>query len=362
MERSILKELNKSNMTANVNAAKEAFLKRLFWPLFFTLKYTTQLTWESLSGSSGSPVMADVIKYNASAPEKTRRYVKKMAGDIPKTAIKRSMDEKDMNDYNTLSALANDSNKKALLDIVFGDVDFCYTGVLARTEFLSMQALSWGSISLTASNNNGIITETTVDIGIPSGNKTAVSTIWSTAASATPIADIKEKVEAAEDAGVNLSYMIMDKATFNFMVATTEVKNSWALFQNITGRTAIPTLENMNQMLSAQMLPEIKVVNSSVRFENSEHVLSTVKPWKTGYVTLVPEMNVGEIQHGPIAKENSEAFTKIAVTTKKDHVFVSKWFNAENAKEFTEAQGNFFPAFKDVESIYILKTNGTSWA
>src|SRR6056297_298584 len=148
----------------------------MFWNRFFPLKYTTQLTWESLAGSGGNPVMADVVEYNASAPMKTRRTVSKQTGDIPKIAIKRQMDEKDLNDYNVLKATAQaDSNKNALLELVFNDIDFCYTGVFARTEHLALQALSYGSLALTTSNNNGIITETDVDWGIPTANKSGAT-------------------------------------------------------------------------------------------------------------------------------------------------------------------------------------------
>ena len=82
MERSILKELTKSNVEAYVNRQREEFLKKMYWNRFFPLQYTTQLTWESLAGSGGNPVMADVIEYNASAPLKTRRIVTKTTGDI----------------------------------------------------------------------------------------------------------------------------------------------------------------------------------------------------------------------------------------------------------------------------------------
>jgi len=363
MERSLLKELNKSTLEAYVNRARETFFKRMFWTMFFSLKYTTQLTWESLSGTSGSPVMADVIEYNSSAPLKSRRTVSKAHGDIPKIAIKRKMDEKDYNDYVTLKALANDANRSAVLDIVFNDIEFVYEGVLARTEFLCMQALSYGSLTLDANNNNGIITETSVDFGIPSANKTAVATVWSTAASATPIADIKAKVEAAALNGHSLSYVVMDKATLNYALATTEVKDTFAAFQRITtNRKNFLTLEDLNGMLTALLLPTVVVVDSSVRFENGEHTLSTVAPWKTGYVTFLPEMQIGKVQHGPVAEENAESVGKIAITTKRDHVFISKWSDLEPFGEFTKGQANAFPTFNDVESIYILKTNGTSWS
>ena len=363
MERSLLKELSKKTITAFVDRAREAYLKKLFWSTFFALKYTSQLTWESLSGSSGAPVMADVVEYNSTAPLKTRRTIAKAHGDIPKIALKRKMDEKDYNDYLTAKALATgDENAVALLDIIFGDVDFCYQGVLARTEFLCLQALSYGKLVLDSSNNNGIITETDVDFGIPSGNKTAVAVIWSTAASATPIADIRAKVDAAEAVGRTLRYAIMDKATFNYLAATTEAKDAVSNYKGlVAGKKSLPSLADINVMLEANMLPTIIVVSSSVRFENEDHTLSTVAPWKTGYVTLIPDSVIGQLKHGPIAEENAPAVSKQAIMVKRDHVLITKWSDLEPFGEFTKGQANAFPVFGDVDGIYMLRTNNTSW-
>jgi hypothetical protein len=364
MERSILKELNKATVEAYINREREAYLSRLFWNKFFPLKYTTQLTWESLSGSSGNPVMADVIEYNSSAPIKSRRVVTKTTGDIPKIAIKRQMDEKDMNDYNILKALASNTDRAALLDLVFNDIDFCYAGVQARTEFLAMQALSHGDIALTASNNNGIITEVNADFGIPTANKTAVSIVWSSASTATPIADITVKQNTANDAGYSLKYMVMDKATLRYFLAAQEVKDQWAVYQRLTtNRKSTVTLAQANEMLAAHMLPIIIVVDSSVRNETLAHVLSSVAPWKTGYVTFIPDMNIGNILHGPIAEENAESVSKKAIMVKRDHVLISKWSELEPFGEFTKGQANAFPRFTDVNGIYILQTNAiTTWA
>lgn len=363
MERSLLKELNKATVEAYVNKQREAFLARMFWNKFFPLKYTTQLTWESLSGSSGNPVMADVIEYNASAPIKSRRVVTKTSGDIPKIAIKRQMDEKDMNEYNTLKALANNADRAALLDLVFNDIDFCYSGVMSRTEFLAMQALSYGAISLTTSNNNGIITEVDCDFGIPSANKTGAAVLWSTAASATPIVDIQTKSDTAKDNGYGLAYMVMDLATFRLMAATTEVRDKFATFQRITSSRKIsPTLAEVNTMLAADFLPTILIVDSLVRFESNDHALTSVAPWKTGYVTFIPDMKVGNVLHGPIAEENAESVSKKAIQVKRDHVLISKWSELEPFGEWTKGQANAFPRFNDVNGIYILKTNGTAWA
>lgn len=362
MERSILIDsFNKADMEAYVNRRREDFLKKAFWNKFFPLKYTTNLTWESLSGSGGNPVMADVIEYNASAPIKTRRVVSKTTGDIPKIAIKRQMDEKDYNDYNILKALANDGNKNALLDLVFNDIDFCYTGVMARTEFLAMQALSYGSIALTTSNNNGIITEVDCDFGIPTGNKTAVTLQWSQASGATPLTDIRTVTKNAAASGYPLNYMLMDRTALGELTANTQVQNEFAVLRNTTIK-AEPTLEDLNRLLSARLLPQIIVVDSNTRFESAAHSLTNVAAWKNGYVTFIPDMNVGNVLHGPIAEETSPSVSKKALMTKRDHILISKWSELEPFGEFTKGQANAFPRFNDVDNIFILKVDATTWA
>jgi hypothetical protein len=364
MERSILKELTKVNVEAYVNRQRELFLQKLYWQQFFPLKYTTQLTWESLSGSGGNPVMADVIEYNASAPLKTRRVVSKITGDIPKIAIKRQMDEKDMNDYNILKALSQgDVNKNALLDLVFNDIDFCYTGVQARTEFLAMQALSYGQISLTTANNNGIITEAVCDFGIPSGNKTGVTLAWSQASGATPLTDIKTLTDNAAASGYPLQYMVMDKTALGQLVANTEVQNQYALSLLLDdSRKYSPTLTELNNLLKSRLLPEIILVDSQVRFESNAHALTNVAAWKSGYVTFLNDLKVGNILHGPIAEENSEAVSKKAIQVKRDHILLSKWAELEPFGEFTKGQANAFPRFTDTDSVFILKVDATSWS
>jgi len=364
MERSILSaSFNKTNMEAYINRRREQFLQRLFWQKFFPLKYTTQLTWESLTGSGGVPVMADVIEYNASAPLKTRRVVTKTSGDIPKISIKRQLDEKDYNEYNTLQALAKgDEYRNALLDIVFNDIDFCYTGVITRTEYLAMQALSYGEISLTTSNNNGIITEADCDFGIPSANKGAVTLEWSQASGATPLDDIRTVIDNQAASGYQYEYMVMDKTALGQLQANTQVKEEFAVMRSTTFSSSKPTMEELNRELTTRLLPKIIVVDSMARFENTEHSLSNVACWKNGYVTFIPQLNVGNILHGPIAEETSPSVSKKALQVKRDHILLSKWSDLEPFGEFTKGQANAFPRFTDVDSIFLLKVDATTWA
>ena len=80
MERSLIKQVNKKNMTARLNTRH---VKPMFFPNFYGVKRVSRLKWETLVGEKGAPVMADVISFDASAPEITREVISKMSGDIP---------------------------------------------------------------------------------------------------------------------------------------------------------------------------------------------------------------------------------------------------------------------------------------
>ena len=117
MERSLIKQINKKNMAARLNSRH---VKPMYYPNFFGVKRVTSLKWETLVGEKGAPVIADVISFDASAPEKTREVIGKMSGDIPKTAIKRSMTESEYQEYKQLQRDAQgDSDQLELVNLGF---------------------------------------------------------------------------------------------------------------------------------------------------------------------------------------------------------------------------------------------------
>jgi len=364
MERTLLKEVTPKRLEAYINRAREAWLKRLFWTTFFGLKFTTQLTWASLSGSGGSPVMADVVEYNGTVPIKDRRVITKQSGDIPKIGMKRIMDEKDYNDYLTMKARAMaDKNMSALMDLVFDDVDAVYVGGLARTEHLCLQALSTGRVSLSETNNIGIVTKADVDFGVPTANKSGVSVNWSEAATAKPLANIEAKVKAARKKGYKIIQIVMDDTTFDQLVATDEAKSTFAAFRGVTSQTMqFLQLKEINAFLNAHRLPPIKIVDSTVRFENANHVKTEVTPWEAGRVAFLCEQKVGKVMHGPIAAEEATSLRKKVISYKKDHIYISKFSMDEPFEEVTKSQANAMPVFNDVDSLFLMRTDNATWS
>ena len=96
---------------------------KFYFTDFFPWRYVQSLQYETLFQKGTNPVVADVVTYDSSAPEKTRKVLKKLTGDIPAIRVKRIMNEVKINDYNTMKAALGDKKGKELLDFIFYDVD-----------------------------------------------------------------------------------------------------------------------------------------------------------------------------------------------------------------------------------------------
>lgn len=359
MERSLIKQVNQKNMAARVKTNK---VKPVYFPNFFGLKKKSSLKWETLVGEKGAPVIADVISFDSSAPQKTREVISKMSGDIPKTAVKRGMNESDYNEYMQLMRDAqNDADQLEVLNLAFKDQDFVYNAVRGRFEWWGCQLMSRGGFLLNATNNAGIVTAEFVGCGMPAANKKVAAVDWATAATADGLKDIEDAVLAASAEGVTLRFAVMRKDDFILLrnqKATTDRIKSWI---NTSGKVAI-TLDKINEYQEANMLPRIVVIDPAVRIEGKNHRKTTVNPWEAKRVCLVPELQVGNIQHGPIAAESSEAVKKLAITTKQDFIFIQKWSELEPFKEWTKAEANAIPVIDDPETMYILKADAAAWS
>lgn len=361
MERSLIKEVNKKSMAARLNTS--AVMPMVF-PNMFGIKQRDNLMWETLVGEKGVPVMADVISFDSKAPNKTREVVNKMSGTIPKIAIERSMNESDYNTYINLSKyVQGDAGLKSLLDLAFADFDFCYNGVRGRMEYLALQAASKATINLSKTNNGaGLITETAIDFGVPLGNKTAVGTVWSTSATATPLDNIETKIEAIYNAtGRVVRYVIMDQSDFANLKKCTDTINKVKAYIN-TKDNYMVTKETINAYMLANMNATIVTVRASVRNESAGHARTSLNPWNTGYVLFSESMIIGDIQHGPIAVESNAEAQKISTMVKQDFVLMSKYSTLNPFKEWTTGEANAFPVLNDPTGLFYLKVDGTSWS
>ena len=72
-------------------------------------------------------------------------------------------------------------------------------------------------------------------------------------------------------------------------------------------------------------------------------------------------MSIGDIQHGPIAAEESETLRKKAVLVKNDFILTTKWSELEPFKEWTKSEANAFAVLNDPEVLYYLDIAHSEW-
>jgi hypothetical protein len=361
MQHSILKEATQQNLEVYL---RNRVYDKLYYPDFFPIKYVNSLKYETLIGSKGNRVAADVVSYNSSAPQKTRKVISKLTGDIPSTRMKKVMEETDLNDYNVMKAMGR-ADINQLLDLVFGDVDACVDGVNARLEWLAIQAMAGGTIALSTTNNAGVITQATIDFGLPTANKEvegSANYYWTTGAYATnqPITDIETIVAEAKTIGSRIRYIIMNLSKFVAFQTSTQVQN-YCGYGYVSGSIfrPIPTLEQVNVMLTSRGLPTIIVVDTSITIETEAHTQTSYDPWLDSsstdkYVLFAPELPLGNMLVGPIAEETNPP--KQVVQAKKGHILVSKWSTVDPTAEYTKGETNAFPSWPTISSCYILNT------
>ena len=353
MERSLLKLVNETNMMARLNTK---FVRPLYFPNFFGLKKVSVLEWSTLVGEQGAPVMADVISFDATAPQKSREVVRKLSGDIPKIAIQRAMNEKDYNEYKRLQFECNgDTDKLAVLNLAFKDQDFVYNGVRSRMEWMALQLLSRGGFALNASNNAGIVTVEFVGCGMPKENKRVSTADWSNSTSANGLQDIADTLEEASQRGRMIKYIVMHTSDLILLCkqkSTAETLKGWI---NQTGRLTV-TKDSINAYLATLPVPaQIVTINSAVRYEDRAHVRKTISPWERKRIALIEDLRVGDIRYRPIDKEKDPSVLEV----KKDFITVSKW--SELFMEWTKAEGHAMPVINDPEGLFILRADNNPW-
>jgi len=359
MEHTLLSEINKGTLDAYLT---KRVYDQMYWPDFFPFKPHTNLKYETLIGSQGAPVAADIVAFDVSAPEKTRKVVDKLHGSIPSIRVKRKMKEEDLINYNYLKNSVSDATKKSLLDLVYNDVDFVLEAVQARLEWVVLQILSKPIFTLNRTNNNGIITEENIDFQAPTANKTGASALWSAGHdSCYPITDIETIVNTAIAAGVKLKYILMDRTSWGYVRINDEVKDF--VYYETYGANKIkqaPSKDLLNKALAQNEFPEIMIMDQSITIENSSHSQSSANPWNTGYVTFLPDLKCGDMLHAPIAEELSPP--KQVIQSKKGPILISKFSTVDPVAEFTKGELNAFPSWPTIDQCYFLYTLGTSWA
>lgn len=347
------------SMQVLIDASLDRFAKPFFPKYMPWDTQQTTLNFSDVVGASRIEAAASVVNRSSSAPLRTRNQFAKFTGEIPAIKEKMVMREQDYRDFLQIQALAlgDDAKKRALLDLLFKDVNAVATSGEKRVDLMFLEGLSSGYINVNITNNpDGIVQKSQLDLLMPSSNRKSAAVDWDTTATATPLTDFANvRQYALNTRGVAPVKALMTPAQFLKFAKTKEVIDTLTAFYTLQKGAAVVTLDRVNEYLNAVKLPIIELVDVSIGIEK-DGVITAVNPWNADNVAFVPEGPLGVIKNA-YSIEQLKPVEKVSYGT-YGRTLISKWQNNDPWEEATAMELNAMPSFANtIDGIYLLAIN-----
>lgn len=208
------------------------------------------LVYRFTRGGEGLTDAATVRAYDAESPIGNRPGVTRVTGELPPISRKIRLGE-----YERLRQRRDNS---AIRAAILSDAERMARAVAARLEMFRGEALYRGSLQI---NENGVIA--TVDFGRAGGHTVAPGVLWSTVATATPVADmITWRDTYINTNGEAPGAAIISSTILGYLQRNAEFRQ---LAAAVTGAPAIVSVATVNQVLTAYGLPSLYVYDAQVR-------------------------------------------------------------------------------------------------
>ncbi|MEO6522240.1 MAG: hypothetical protein ABIN91_11220 [Mucilaginibacter sp.] len=334
-------------VTKTINGSKDPLTYR--YKTMLTPKQSMDGKWTSITADNIN-VAADVVAMDSPLPLKTRPSIATASGDIPKLGMEMKMNENQLDQLDTL--IAKNADISEITSELFDDSKRGLVGVEEQTEYLFLRGLSSG-IALTDTDNVG--TGVRVNYGYLDANKAGVAVVWSNVGASTPITDINNLIAAASDAGKTISYIMMDKMSFNLARRSVEGKDLYATSIGNFGTTKpTPTYKQFLEVWQDEANVQFDIVDRSVKFEK-DGVKKTVKAWDEGKVILLTDNNVGNLVWKKVV-EDSHRSAAVNYVNADLGTLVSKYVTHKPFGEWTDVQARRVPVINGVDQVFQLDT------
>lgn len=201
-------------------------------------------------GGEGLVDAATFRAYDAESPIGSRPGVTRVTGELPPISRKIRLGEYDR--------LRQRNADQAVSDAILADAVRMTRAVAARVEMARGEALNLGSVTI---DENGVVA--TVDYGRAAGHDVTAGTLWSTVATATPVADLNTWIQTYIDAnGEAPGRMLTSTRVLGLLQQNAEFRQ---LAATVTGAPALVSQAVVSQVLAAYGLPPIEIYDARVR-------------------------------------------------------------------------------------------------
>ncbi len=344
------------------------------FPLIFPFEISPSLEVNTVIGSEGIAVAASMVAFNTKAPVNNRPNFGTVTNRLGAIRIAREMDELEFEKLDQLNRLAGQNPDSAIknqvIKIKYDDSDYVVKSCGAMIEYLAVHTLFNQKIIFNTTNNpKGLKTDYGIDFRLAAAHKRSIESgnanrVWSVANKATmlPLTDAKVIKQTARDEGYETNWLFMNQSRFDIFAQADEVIQNVFQGQTVPALLLSPDLDQINAMMRRKNLPQIVVIDSSVRFEAKDGTFTTVDPALTPdlgvnsdkYVIFTQELKQGETKYKPTMEEVKPV--PGVVYGKSDNILVAKYSEGNPRAEQTVGMINAFPSFPTIDSLFRLNT------
>lgn len=307
--------------------------------------------WMALLGDH-SRVTADYVAMDNKIPLKLRDSMQKVTGDIPKSAIKMQMNEKQMDDLNILLNSIN-ADETEIVRRIFNDTQRCIYGIEERIEVTFLQGLSEG-VALTAPEEtpDNVGTGVRLNYGFLPEHKFGVEDLNLS----TIVDDITRVKNDAEEFGSSIRYMYVDPITFAKLTQVEAFRKLFAYTAGFVGNNIpAPSTEAAKNVIKNWFgIEEVIIVNRVAKTERNGK-RTAIRPWKEGMIVFTANKTIGENVWADLPESLDRSKTKLYGTA-NTYTLTSFWHQDEPYGNFSMAQARVVPIINDVYNIFHLDT------
>lgn len=356
----LIQGLSQQMVQARLNTADaSAFL----FGTHFPVRKVNGFIWSTLQNQLSKPnVAADIHTDNGTIMRKRRPIFESAKGDIPFISISRELSRRELKDYQTALAFAQDADATKLVQYWGNDVDYCFNGVQSELEYIAWAlASNAGKLSFTTTNNATFANEFDLDYDVDTETqKRATSTDWGDSAKADIIGDLAKAIKHAKQNGINPKVGFVNLDTF-YKICSAEqiIKASASYLANAVGMAQTPDLTQVNAMLAKQAWLnglQLVVIDQNITREFADGSQTSGNPFASDRLVLAESTRLGSTQYDILAENND-----LILRAERTHTVIKKYGTTEPQSEVTIGQADAVPVFDTAYRNIYLKTDGKAW-
>lgn len=328
----------------------------------FPVKKVNGFVWRTLANQlEKKNVAADLHSDNATVVRKRRPIFESAKGDIPFISISREMTRREIKEYQTELAFAQDADATELVQYWGNDIDFCFNGVQSELEYIALKLLSGaGKLEFTTTTNATYANEFDLDYDVDPEMKVKTSSDWANKTSADIIGDLRGFIKLAKDNKLNPKFAFVNLDEFYKIASADQIVKACASFAaNALGISQTPDLTQVNAMLAKQAWLngiQLRILDQTITREFSDGTQTSGNPFDNCRMVLSESEQLGTTQYD-ILQENSD----LILRAERAHTIVKKYGTVEPQSEVTIGQADAVPVFDTAYRNLYIRTDAKDW-